>query len=120
MPEYTEVPNGKGGWEKVALRGAKTKVKADDASVQKRMQEAQEKDFFDRVGACTESLNRFLEIYMRDHELSVEEVLAAVYLECLNNWEFYPGGKEQVAKIHKDVHDYFEANKSAVAAKEIK
>jgi len=111
------IPDGKGGWQDAPLRKPRTKVTSDEGKRQQAMQEVQEKDFFERVGACTESLNQYLEIYSKDHGLDKEEVIAAIYLELLNNLEFYPeelGGKKRVEAICKDVNSYFQRHKNDV------
>ena len=69
-------------------------------------------DFYSRVGSCTQSLNQFLRAYARDYSLSQEEVIAAVYLENLNNRTFYEKGAVPFDEICKDVFDWFEENKS--------
>ena len=106
------VPDGKGGWKLEDAVGETTKVKLSDEKAQDRLQHAQEEDFFARVGACTEALNTFLKIYTNDHNLSHEEVMAAIYLENLNNREYYPEGAEKYDNICKDVHAWFQSNKS--------
>lgn len=110
-PRQKRIPDGEGGWKLVEAVGDDVKVDISQEKVQDRLQKAQEGDFFLRVGECTQSLNKFLEIYANDHDLSPEEVMAAVYLENLNNREFYPGGTEKYDTICKDIWAWFQENK---------
>ena len=111
MPEQgarkIRVPDGKGGWTYV---DPGTKAKIDQDKQQQAMQQRQEEDFFKRVGACTEALNQYLRMYAKDHALSPEETIAAVYLENCNNRQFFPeelGGQDQFDKICADVWNWF-------------
>jgi len=110
-PRKVKLPDGKGGWKETETTADTVTVKTDTKKSQDKLQAAQEKDFFARVGACTAALNRFLEIYRNDHELNDAEAVAAVYLENINNRTFFPAGTAQYDKICKDVWDWFQVNK---------
>jgi hypothetical protein len=105
------IPDGKGGWKLVDVTGEKKKVSASPEKIQERLLDAQEKDFFMRVGACTDSLNKYLGLYAKEHNLSPEEIIAAVYLENINNREFFPDGIEKFNRICEDVWNWFQKNK---------
>jgi hypothetical protein len=101
------VPDGHGNWVEVP---AGTKAKIDPQRVQETLQKKQEEDFFNRVGACTESLNKYLKAYARDYGLSPEEIIASVYLENCNNRYYFPeelGGKNKFDQITTDVWNWF-------------
>ena len=117
MNEKIKVPDGRGGWQETTLREPRKKVTSDAQKKEAALQKAQEEDYFERVGSCTVALNQFLEIYARDHGLDKEEVIGALYLEVLNNLEFYPkkeGGRKKVERICADVNAYFQENKGGV------
>jgi len=105
----TQMPDGKGGWVEVdALKFEGQKQ--DPEKAQQAMADAQKKDFFIRVGRCTEALNKYLKMYARDHGLEIEEVIAAVYLENCNNRYYFPedkGGKEGFDAVTQEVWNYF-------------
>jgi len=107
-----KIPDGRGGWKTIEVNGEKKKVTATPEKIQERLLQVQEKDFFERVGACTDSLNRYLEVYSKEKMLSPEETIAAVYLENINNREYYPGGIEKFNRICEDVWNWFQKNKS--------
>jgi hypothetical protein len=101
------IPDGSGGWK---LVDAGTKTVIDQGKAQQSMQQAQEKDFFKRVGGCTEALNRYLKAYAKDHGFSHAEIAASVYLENCNIRAFFPeesGGTEAFDKTCADVWDWF-------------
>jgi hypothetical protein len=113
-PKKTKVkiPTKGGGWTEVDATEHPGQ-KLDEKKAATAMAAAQEKDFFKRVGKCTEQLNQFLKIYAKDHGLEPEEILAAVYLENCNNRFYYPedrGGKEQFDKITAEVWEWFKEN----------
>lgn len=113
-PKKTKIklPTKGGGWTEVDATEHPGQAQ-DDEKANAAMQEAQEKDFFKRVGRCTEALNKFLKVYAADHGLEPEEVLAAVYLENCNNRFFYPkekGGKDRFDKITSEVWEWFKEN----------
>ncbi|RLI88006.1 MAG: hypothetical protein DRP01_00200 [Archaeoglobales archaeon] len=107
-----DLPDGEGGWvktEAVKHEGSKQDPEKVDAAMEK----ARRTDFFKSVGRCTEALNTYLKIYSRDHGLSPEEVIAAVYLENCNNRHFFPeeqGGKKAFDQITAEVWDHFKKN----------
>ena len=106
------IPDGNGGLiYKETTEEPKTMTLPENKA-QNNLQKEQEKDFFARVGACTDYINSSLKFYVDDHALSTEEVIAAVYLENLNHREYYPDGTEKYDKICKDVYNWFQANKS--------
>jgi len=107
-----KIPTSGGGWTEVDATEHPGQ-KQDPEKAARAMAEAQEKDFFNRVGACTEALNRFLKVYASDHGLEIEEIIAAVYLENCNNRFFYPeerGGKKRFDKITEEVWAWFKEN----------
>jgi hypothetical protein len=106
------IPDGKGGWTYAETTEEAKKVEYPKEKAQENLQKEQEKDFFSRVGACTDALNNFLKFYVNDNGLSAEEIMAAIYLENLNNREFYPGGTEKYDNVCKDVYNWFQANKA--------
>ena len=110
-PRKVRMPDGKGGWKETETTMEPVTVKTDAKKTQGKLQSAQEEDFFARVGACTAALNRFLEIYRNDHELSDPEIVAAVYLENINNRTYFPEGVKQYDKICSDVWDWFQAHR---------
>lgn len=104
-----DVPDGKGGWKKIEANkvpgSRQNKDKADRA-----MAQAQETDFFKRVGTCTQAINDFVKLYGQDHGLTKEEVIAAVYLENCNNRHFFPDGTVKFDTVCKDVWAWFQEN----------
>jgi len=107
--EMVSVPDGNGGWKKIeATRVPGSKQDPNKAS--QAMAQAQEADFFKRVGACTQSLNDYIRLYGQDHGLTQEEIVAAVYLENCNNRHFYPDGLVKFDNICKDVWSWFQEN----------
>jgi len=111
-PKVVKVPTPGGGWTEVESTPQEVKAQNPDKAAE-AMAVAQEKDFFKRVGACTESLNKFLKVYAADHGLEPEEVVAAVYLENCNNRFFYPedkGGKTRFDAVTSGVWAWFKEN----------
>ena len=93
------------------------KVMAKPANLQKQEQilvqrQDNREAFFKTVGHCTDSLNQFLRAYGRDYGLSQEEIIAAVYLENLNNREFYEKGTGSFDEVCKDTYTWFQENKT--------
>lgn len=111
MTETIKIPDGTGGWTEVeAARVEGQKANMDKA--QAALSKEQDKSFFVRVGKCTTDLNKFLQIYARDWDLTKEEVVAAVYLENINNRHFFPGGPTKFDELCKAVWDWFQDNKN--------
>ena len=107
-----KVPTKGGGWTEVDATKHEGQTQ-DPEKASRAMAEAQEKDFFKRVGQCTEAMNKFLKVYANDYGLDPEEIIAAVYLENCNNRFFYPedkGGKERFDKITGEVWAWFKEN----------
>ena len=107
-----KVPAGDGSWKEVEAQTHPGQSQDSDKAAA-AMQKAQEKDFFKRVGQCTEELNKFLRVMARDKGLEPEEVIAAVYLENCNNRFYYPeekGGKKRFDQITSEVWDWFKEN----------
>lgn len=111
-PTTIDLPDGEGGWvktEAVKYEGSKQNPKKADEAMEK----ARRSDFYKRVGHCTEALNKYLNMYSKDHGLGPEETVAAVYLENCNNRHFFPeeqGGKDAFDKITKEIWEYFKEN----------
>ena len=104
------VPDGKGGWvesEMEQVSGSKLNMKKAEEAFTKE----QDKSYFIRVGKCTSDLNKFLQLYAKDYDLAKEEVVAAVYLENLNNRHFFPEGIEKYDALCKRVWAWFEENR---------
>ena len=102
-----KVPDGKGGWVKVEPG---TKANLDNTKTMTSIEKAAKEEFFQRVGTCTEALNKFLRIYAADYGLKPLEIAAAVYLENCNNRHFYPkdvGGSESFDLMTGEIWDWF-------------
>lgn len=102
-----KVPDGKGGWVTVEPG---TKANLDKAKTNEAIDIAAKKDFFDRVGAATEALNKFMAVYVKDHGLKPLEAAAAVYLENCNNRYYFPkdlGGQETFDAMTSEIWDWF-------------
>lgn len=107
--KMVRVPDGSGGWteqEMTEVPGSKLNME----KANKAFTEEQKKSFFIRVGKCAEDLNKFLQLYAKDYDLTGEEVAAAVYLENLNNRQFFPGGVPAYDALCKGVWDWFQSN----------
>jgi hypothetical protein len=102
-----KVPDGKGGWVAVEP-GTKANLDADKTNT--AIEKASRDDFFQRVGTCTEALNKYVKIYANDHGLKPIEIAAAVYLENCNNRYFFPkevGGQEAFDHMTSEIWDWF-------------
>jgi hypothetical protein len=102
-----KVPDGKGGWVTVEPG---TKANLDKDKTTAAVEAAAKKDFFDRVGAATEALNKFMAVYVKDYGLKPLEAAAAIYLENCNNRHFFPedlGGKETFDRMTSEIWDWF-------------
>ncbi len=107
-----KVPTGDGGWKEVEATQHPGQTQNPE-KVEAAMAQAKEKDFYIRVGRCTEALNKFLKVYATDHGLTPEEVVGAVYLENCNNRFFYPedlGGKERFDATVATIWSWFKEN----------
>lgn len=107
--ELIDLPDGNGNWTKVEAEKVPGS-KQDPEKAAHAMAKAQEADFFNRVGTCTEALNKFIKLYGSDHGLTIEELSAAVYLENCNNRHFFPTGVEKFDRICQDVWTWFQEN----------
>jgi len=109
--EDIRIPDGKGGWTTTkAKRIPGSSRNADKAD--KAMTEAQEKDFFVRVGTFTEHLNKVVQRYGRDYNLTAAELAAGVFLENCNIRNTFPDGPPEHDKICEAVAFWFEENKN--------
>jgi len=102
-----KVPDGKGGWVTVEPG---TKANLDAKKTADAAEVAARKDFFDRVGAAAEALNKFMAVYTRDFNLKPLEAAAAIYLENCNNRHFFPaelGGQETFDHMTSETWDWF-------------
>jgi hypothetical protein len=81
---------------------------------EERLMEHREEAAWERIGKAAKAFNEFHQAYGVDHNLSVQEVMAAAYLENLNIKEYYPeelGGPDGYDAECKAVWEWFEANK---------
>lgn len=106
------IPTRGGGWVEADAIEHPGQTQDPD-KVEEAMAKARERDFFKRVGAFTEAINKYVQMYAADHGLSLEEAVAAVYLENCNNRFYYPedqGGKERFDQVTKEVWEWFKKN----------
>jgi hypothetical protein len=110
MPvDQVRMPNG----ETVAAQ----RVAGSSADVEKQQQilaEEAAKGKEERIAKAAEYFNAMHKAYARDHMLSEDEVVAAMFLENLNCREFYPeelGGTEEYDRVTGEILAWFEANK---------
>ncbi len=89
----------------------KTEVGANAGVRTKQFEEAQAKGFFERVGEGADYLNKLLGAYAKERGLAPDEIVAMVYLENINNREYYPDGTKAFDQICKGMWDWFQANK---------
>jgi len=102
-----KVPDGKGGWVPVEPG---TKANLDAKKTAEAAELATRNDFFKRVGAATEALNKFMAVYVKDYGLKPLEAAAAIYLENCNNRYYFPqdlGGQETFDAMTSEIWDWF-------------
>jgi hypothetical protein len=107
-----KIPDGKGGWTTTPAEETPGQTQ-DPKKVEKSMAEAQEKDFFIRVGTFTEHLNQVVKIYGKEYNLTAAEMAAGIFLENCNIRETYPGGHKEHDEICEAVATWFEHNKNS-------
>jgi hypothetical protein len=110
--EDIPIPDGKGGWTTTKATPSKGQTQ-DPEKVQEAMSQAQEKDFYERVGALTEHINKVVKRYGKDYNLNAAEIAAAVFLENCNIRETYPDGQKEHDAICEGVAAWYQRNKNS-------
>jgi hypothetical protein len=113
--EIIEIPDGQGGMIETEAEKFSSGSKADTTRQQKTLEEEARKAREHRIGTAAEAHNNYVKAYATDHNMELEEIVAAMHLDMLNWREFYPkeeGGTKRYDEICDNTYLWFEENKN--------